>query len=134
MTVFFLTTLVGVKGNILCLEADGCVELEVVQNNSCCSSPVRASQTNAHASQKINDLAHENHCDSCMDIPLWIEGGDQYIVTDNSRALENQAVVLTALSYLPSTFNLTVTGKSLKNSSPQIDISLLSHQTTILLI
>jgi hypothetical protein len=89
--VTYLFATVGAAGaKVLCFGADGHVAIELAQDAACMSFQPSNPQTSGTDSAEHSDAPSDDHCGSCVDIPLTMDEIAKQPVPLKASALTNR--------------------------------------------
>ena len=120
---------------VLCIAADGHVEVEAVDGGRCASF-VTATQQKASDFLPVSEVAPiPDHCGQCLDLPTFMLSSEgQYIVPIQKSTPQFNTPMIIPLPVTPLILTSTLTEISLPNSQPRANPILASLRTVTLLI
>ena len=139
LSVYLLVGFGVTNSFILCIGEDGHVTVETAINDCCGLHPVVSSQTanQSHTENAISSADHpsdEDHCGSCVDMPL-VTGEFRYCPdTTKVPPIQKQVTIPADLAYAAPVVFGSAPSRSDPINKPPINPSLLSLSKIILLI
>ena len=120
---------------MLCIGADGHVEIEAAHDGRCTSFLTATQQKPSDFLSTYQLGPIQDHCGQCLDLPIFIlSAEDPYIVPIQKNAPEINALAIMPLLVTQPILSSIPTDSSFSNFQPRVNPTLASLRTVALLI
>ena len=120
---------------VLCIGADGHVDIEAAHNRRCASFLTATQQKSSDFLPVYQTPPIQAHCGRCLDLPIFMLSAEgPYIVPIQKNAPQFNTLVITLLPVTQLILTSIPTDISLPNSQPRANSTLASLRTATLLI
>jgi hypothetical protein len=120
---------------MLCIGADGHVEIEASHDGRCASFLTATQQKPSDFLRTYQILPIQDHCGQCLDLPIFILSTEgPYIVPIQKNAPQFNTLVIVPLPVTQPILTSIPTDTSFSNPQPRVNPTLASLRTVTLLI
>ena len=119
---------------VLCIGADGHIKVEAADRGRCASFPTETEQKTSDFLSTYGLLTHQDHCGSCLDLPIFISSADEQCLTPIQPVMPQSSRAAISASPSQSLCATTTIGNSSSYFPPLINPTLASLRTITLLI
>ena len=120
---------------MLCIGADGHVEIEAAHNGRCTSFLTTTQQKPSDFLSVYQTAPVQDHCGQCLDVPIFLSSAEgPYIVPIQQNAPEFNTLVVMLFPVAQPVLSSIPTDSSFSNFQPRVNPTLASLRTVTLLI
>ena len=120
---------------MLCIGADGHVEIEAAHNGRCASFLITTQQKPSDFLSVYQTAPVRDHCGQCLDVPIFLSSAEgPYIVPIQQNAPDFNTLVVMPFLVAQPVLSSIPTDSSFSNFQPRVNPTLASLRTVTLLI